>query len=192
MQRIEYLHNHDIIHRDIKPDNFLIGIKKQQNTVYAIDFGLAKKFQDTKTGQHIPYKDNKSLTGTARYASINTHVGIEQSRRDDLESLGFVLLYFLRGNLPWQGLNAKTKNEKYTLIKNKKVNTSFETLCKGFPNEFVTYFNYCHKLLFEEKPDYEYLKKLFRSLFEANSFTHDGLYDWVVLKKSLAEGNLYY
>lgn len=101
IQRIEFLHNNHFIHRDMKPDNFLVGINKKANLVYMIDYGLAKRFRDPKTGEHIPYRDNKSLTGTARYASVNTHLGIEQARRDDLESIGFILIYFLKGTLPW-------------------------------------------------------------------------------------------
>jgi len=101
VQRIEFLHNNHFIHRDMKPDNFLVGITKKAHMLYMIDFGLAKRFRDPKTGDHIPYRDNKSLTGTARYASVNTHLGIEQSRRDDLESIGFILVYFLKGTLPW-------------------------------------------------------------------------------------------
>jgi serine/threonine protein kinase len=101
IQRIEFLHNNHFIHRDMKPDNFLSGIGKKQHVINLIDFGLAKRFRDPKTGEHIPYRDNKSLTGTARYASVNTHLGIEQARRDDLESIGFILVYFLKGTLPW-------------------------------------------------------------------------------------------
>ena len=101
ISRLESMHNNNFIHRDMKPDNFLMGTKNKQGVVYMIDFGLSKRYRDPKTGSHIPYRDGKSLTGTARYASVNTHIGIEQSRRDDLESVGYILLYLLKGNLPW-------------------------------------------------------------------------------------------
>merc|ERR1719395_392242 len=104
--------------------------------VNCIDFGLAKKYRDPRTHQHIAYRENKNLTGTARYASINTHLGIEQSRRDDLESLGYVLMYFLRGSLPWPGLKAATKNQKYEKISERKIATPTDVLCKSFPTEF--------------------------------------------------------
>ena len=180
--RIEYVHSKSFIHRDIKPDNFLMGLGKKANQVNLIDFGLAKKYRDPKTYQHIPYRENKNLTGTARYASINTHLGIEQSRRDDLESLGYVLIYFLRGSLPWQGLKAATKKQKYEKISDKKMATPVEVLCKAFPPEFVTYFMYCRTQRFEDRPDYTYLRKLFRDLFVREGFQFDYVFDWTILK----------
>ncbi len=133
MSRVEYIQSRGFIHRDIKPDNFLIGLGKKSSLIYAIDFGLAKRYRDPKTNQHIPYRCNKSLTGTARYASLNTHMGVEQSRRDDLEGVCYVILYFLRGSLPWQGLAARNKVEKYKKIMESKMSTMPEVLCRGFP-----------------------------------------------------------
>ncbi|TMW99965.1 hypothetical protein EJD97_001607 [Solanum chilense] len=182
INRIEFVHSKSFLHRDIKPDNFLMGLGRRANQVYIIDFGLAKKYRDTSTHQHIPYRENKNLTGTARYASMNTHLGIEQSRRDDLESLGYVLMYFLRGSLPWQRLKAGTKKQKYDKISEKKVSTSIEALCRGYPTEFASYFHFCRSLRFEDKPDYAYLKRIFRDLFIREGFQFDYVFDWTILK----------
>ena len=179
--RVEYLHSKNFVHRDIKPDNFLTGLQRDSNTLYMIDFGLAKRFNEPKDRKHIPYKDNKSLTGTARYASLNSHLGVEQSRRDDLEAIGYVLMYFLRGSLPWQGLPAKGKREKYSKILDCKMNTAIEMLCNGFPHEFVEYLTYCRHLKFEERPDYSYLRSIFKELFCREGYEYDYLYDWTLL-----------
>ena len=133
IERLEYIHLRHFLHRDIKPDNFAMGRGQKSSLVYLIDFGLSRRYRDPKTNKHIPYKEGKSLTGTARYASIRTHQGIEQSRRDDLEGMMYVLIYFLRGSLPWQKLDAKTKEEKYNKIMELKISTSHEELCKGLP-----------------------------------------------------------
>ncbi|CAD8112001.1 unnamed protein product [Paramecium sonneborni] len=177
IQRIEYIHLNKFIHRDIKPDNFLIGLGQKAVRIYLLDFGLAKRYQ-TKEG-HILYKEGKSLTGTARYASINTHLGIEQSRRDDLESLGYVLMYLLRGQLPWQNMKANNQKDKYSKIMEKKLETSSDVLCKGFPIEMSQYLNYCKHLKFEEKPDYQYLRGLFKDAFKKIGFELDYKYDWI-------------
>jgi serine/threonine protein kinase len=187
ISRIEFIHGKNFIHRDVKPDNFLMGLGKKGNLVYAIDFGLAKKFRDNRTHQHIPYRENKNLTGTARYASINTHLGIEQSRRDDMEALGYIFMYFLKGAVPWQGLKAKTKAQKYEKISEKKLSTPVEELCKGTPTEFATYLNYCRSLRFEEKPDYAYLRQLIRNLFHRQGFSYDYVFDWNTIKESQAK-----
>lgn len=189
ISRIEYIHSRNFIHRDIKPDNFLMGIGKRGNQVNIIDFGLAKKYRDPKTHLHIPYRENKNLTGTARYTSINTHLGVEQARRDDLESLAYVLMYFLRGALPWQGLKAATKKQKYDRIMEKKMTTPTDLLCRGFPNEFGIFLNYTRALRFDDKPDYSYLRKLFRDLFVREGFQYDYVFDWSVQRGAPEDGS---
>ena len=161
LNRIENLHKHNYIHRDIKPENFLIGMQDKANIIYLIDFGLSKRFKNPKTHQHIPYREDRTLTGTARYVSINTHLGIEQSRRDDLESIGYVLVYFLKGVLPWQGLK---NGNRYARIMEKKLQIPTEILCYGLPEELIFYLNYCKSLRFEDRPDYDYLRGLFIKL----------------------------
>lgn len=138
LSRIQSVHERDMIYRDIKPDNFLIGRpgSAQENDIFVVDFGMAKFYRDKATKQHIPYRERKSLSGTARYMSINTHLGREQSRRDDLEALGHVFLYFLRGSLPWQGMKAQTNKQKYERIGEKKQTTGIRSLCEGFPSEY--------------------------------------------------------
>ncbi|KAJ6430222.1 hypothetical protein OIU84_021598 [Salix udensis] len=171
INRVEYMHSRGFLHRDIKPDNFLMGLGRKANQVYIIDYGLAKKYRDLQTHKHIPYRENKNLTGTARYASVNTHLGVEQSRRDDLESLGYVLMYFLRGSLPWQGLKAGTKKQKYDRISEKKMLTPTEVLCKNYPSEFTSYFHYCRSL-----------RDFFRDLFIREGYQFDYVFDWTILK----------
>ncbi|CAL8087787.1 unnamed protein product [Calicophoron daubneyi] len=180
--RIEYIHNKGLIHRDIKPDNFLMGIGPHCNRVFVVDFGLAKKYRDHRSRCHIPFRDDKNLTGTARYASINAHAGVEQSRRDDIESLGYVFMYFLRGHLPWQGLKANTKKQKYERIYEKKLATSPEQLCKGYAVEFEKYLHYARSLAFESPPDYLFLRGLFRRLFQCFNFALDYVFDWALLR----------
>lgn len=179
--RVQTIHEKNLIYRDIKPDNFLIGrpMTKAANTIHVVDFGMAKQYRDPKTKQHIPYRERKSLSGTARYMSINTHLGREQSRRDDLEALGHVFMYFLRGGLPWQGLKAATNKQKYEKIGEKKQSTPIKELCEGFPEEFGIYLNYVRKLGFEETPDYDFLRELLSKALHGE--VDDGVYDWMML-----------
>lgn len=229
LTRVQTIHEKNLIYRDIKPDNFLIGRSntKGANVVHVVDFGMAKQYRDPKTKQHIPYRERKSLSGTARYMSINTHLGrgvwrainsscqlssdlvlkcafdvTEQSRRDDLEALGHVFMYFLRGGLPWQGLKAATNKQKYEKIGEKKQTTPIKELCEGFPGrccadcspiwismlicissveEFAIYLNYVRKLGFEETPDYDFLRELLSKCLKNGGEAEDGMYDWMLL-----------
>ena len=175
---VEFFHTKNYIHRDIKPDNFVMGTGKNANKCYIIDYGLAKKYRDQTTHQHIPYIEGKSLTGTARYASVNALLGCEQSRRDDMEALAYVWIYLLKGSLPWMGVDGRTREAKYRNIAMSKKNTPIETLCSGLPSEFVVYLRAVRKLGFTEKPSYEMYRQLFRKLFMKNNFVYDYAYDW--------------
>ncbi|XP_036353649.2 casein kinase I-like [Ochotona princeps] len=204
ISRIEYLHAKNFIHRDIKPENFLMGTgcycqkclempigagnrtmttqDPTQDQLYLIDFGLVKQYRDDITKEHIPYQANKSFTGTARYASINAQRGIEQSRRDDLEAIGYILVYFNRGSLPWQGIKARTKQQSFEKIREMKIATPIEVLCQGVPEEFAIYLNYCRELGFDETPDYWYLRQLFRNLFKSLNLEFDHTFDWTLIR----------
>ncbi|KAI8992104.1 casein kinase I delta isoform [Mycotypha africana] len=190
LARIEYLHTKRYIHRDIKPDNFLMGLNSSNYLVNLIDFGLAKRYRDNKNA-HIPPKEGKSLTGTARYASVHTHLGKEQSRRDDLESLGYVLIYFYQGQLPWQGLKAKTKKQKYEMISELKRSIPLEELCKNMPREFVIYIDYTRKLTFEGQPNYNFLRDLFRTISLREGIKLDLVYDWTTRNNGNGSGYRY-
>ena len=164
LNRIEFIHSRHIIHRDIKPENFLIGKGKKMSTVYLCDFGLAKRFRDKRTGMHIPENNGKKFIGTATFASLYTHLGTEQSRRDDLESLAFILIYFCKGSLPWKTIKAKSNSEKQAKIIAKKMNISINDLCMGLPKEFSIFLQTIRDLFFDQKPDYDYLRGLLNKM----------------------------
>lgn len=198
ISRIKAIHEHDLIYRDIKPDNFLISeyqlvnknvkqitknAHQDPNLIYVVDFGMAKQYRDPRTKQHIPYRERKSLSGTARYMSINTHFGREQSRRDDLESLGHVFFYFLRGSLPWQGLKAPNSKLKYEKIGHtkQKIHPNDLLLNNSLPRQFATFLSYARGLKFDETPNYEYLVQLMDDVLADYNIVDDGHYDWMDL-----------
>ena len=186
---LEFIHEKHILHRDIKPDNFVMGLDELSNIVYLIDFGLAKKYRSMTTLIQYPMVKKNKLTGTARYASINALKGYEHSRRDDLESVGYILIYFLKGKLPWQGIHTKTKEEKYQKILEKKMEISSTELCDGIPNEFVEFLEYIKNLGYNEKPEYEMLRHLFDNIMEKNKFNYDYIYDWTTLEEKESRKN---
>ena len=173
------------IHRDIKAGNFLIGRGKNQHMIYMIDFGLANRYIDPNTLQHISYRSGKKLSGTARYASINTHLGMEQSRRDDLESLGYLMIYLLNGSLPWQTVVADNKEERVKKIGDIKFSTSLQSLCKELPEQIPAYLDYCRELQFTETPNYAKLHKLFKELLMKKGEFYDYKYDWTPKPEAL-------
>ena len=187
---LEYIHNHHIIHRDIKPDNFVMGLDDLSQYLYLLDFGLAKKYRSRTTLIQDPMVNKKKLTGTARYASINALRGYEQSRRDDLESVGYVLIYLMKGILPWQGLQAKTKEDRYKRILEQKVNTTSYDLCYGFPNEFERYVEYTKGLEYTEEPDYEMCRGLFMRVLRREKWKFDYIYDWTTKEEIKARKEL--
>ena len=192
VDRIEYIHSRKIIHRDIKPDNFVMGRGLKSHIVYVLDFGLSKKYWSSSHKCHIPFIDGKKLTGTARYASINALSGYEQSRRDDLESIGYIIMCFIRGSLPWQGLKINKKEDRYKKICEKKKSTSAKDLCSGFPSEFEKFVSYTRNLEFTEVPDYNYLRDLLKNVIKKSGSTIDFFYDWCTQKPNIKSDDIIY
>ena len=179
IERIEFIHSKYIIHRDIKPENFLLGYNNN-SIIYLIDFGMAKKYKSSRTGKHLKYSLTGRLFGTFKYLSYNASRGVEQSRRDDLESIGYMLVYLKNGKLPWKALNLKRKDAKkeYMHSVDIKKSTSPENICKNLPQEFAEYLRYCRNLGFEDEPDYNYLINLFKGLLIKMKENNDSNFTW--------------
>lgn len=160
---LKNVHNANIIHRDIKPNNFLFN--KECTKLMIIDFGLSKKY--IIEGEHMPFRKGRSLIGTARYASINMHFGIEPSRRDDLESFGYMLVYLYKKKLPWQGIKPVKGKDQISMIGDVKITTSLSSLCKDMPICFMKHIEYCRELKFDSEPDYGHLINLFETTIKS-------------------------
>jgi casein kinase 1/casein kinase 1 epsilon len=174
---LQYIHSNGYIHRDLKPENFVIGGNgTEKSKLFCIDFGLAKKFIK-KDGTHIDFCDKKKFCGTAKFASIAAHENCEQSRKDDLEGIAYILVYLYKGKLPWQGIKTKDKKKRYKLIYDEKMKHTPEELCKGMPREFIVFLNYIKTLSFDEKPPYSSFKKMFTKLYDRMDY-NDTQFEW--------------
>ena len=181
LQRIEFIHSRNFVHRDITPENFACGNEEMQKEkiIYIFDFGLSKRYRDPKTGLHINYKDNAGIIGCIRYCSINALLGLEQGRRDDMEAIGYMLVYFMKGKLPWQGIKAKNMKDKFRKLKERKLETTVKELCTGLPDEFQQFLSYAREIQFEDKPDYHLMRRLLKQCADKNKIKFDGKFDWI-------------
>ena len=181
LERVEHMHSKNFIHRDIKPDNMMMGLGEASNILHMIDFGISRLVVDPKTGRHIPFVRGKNLIGTCRYVSVNSHMGHELSRRDDLITVGYVMINFLTGSLPWQGMPLSKNSHKYRRIGEAKNQHSNNKLCKDCPKQFVTYMNYVMSLRFEQGADFNFMKQLvIEAAVDANIDLHDNVFDWSI------------
>ncbi|GAW01078.1 kinase-like protein [Lentinula edodes] len=184
LDRLEYVHSRGVLHRDVKPANFVMS-RTTPSIVNIIDFGLAKRYRQPLNGEHIPYSQHPDAlhgVGTSLYASLNTHFGVETGRRDDLESLAYMLIGFVRGGLPWRKVRATVDpppnwpskewnpiTQTWNLIREEKVKAEV-ALLTGLPEEFGVLYRYARTLQFTDLPDYEGLRQLFRGLAEREGF----------------------
>jgi len=178
LQRLEYLHSCGFLHCDLKPANLAIGYGDKSHIIYLMDYGLCVPYKDLKTGEHKPFKEGKTLKGNMRFASANAQLGAEQSRRDDLESLFYMLVYLYQGRFPWDEETCLNKAENYLHVMENKMSFPPELLCKGLPDEFLSFLTYCKELSFKEKPEYDYLKGLILMAMKKSGLVYDFRFDW--------------
>ena len=178
ISRLESVHNKGIIHCDIKPENFCVGLRDKR-IIYLIDFGISKKYRSDRTKKHIQFNITKTMCGTARYASMNALSGLQLSRRDDLESLSYMILYFLTKKLPWQGITAKSLATRYKKIYEKKSELEKWDKFLSLPRQIQNFIKYCRNLGFSEDPNYKLMKNFFYDLMKQNEFVDDKNFSWI-------------
>ena len=183
IDRIQYIHSKNIIHQDIKPENFLVG-NPDTSIIYIIDFGISKKFRSSRTGKHINFSKNNKFNGTFNFSSIHSMKGIEMTRRDDLESIGYMLIYLIKGKLPWSKYERGELGERFKNIFNMKYNIMNSKLCEMLPFEFCQYMDYVKSLKFDEEPNYIYLRNLFLSILDKMNEKYDLKFSWIKNKKT--------
>lgn len=160
---LEYIHSHNYVHSDIKLQNILVGRGALQKTVFVVDFGIAREYWNSETQTYMPFRQGRRLTGTPAFASINNHLGVVPGRRDDLESLVYMLIYFICGSLPW--LTSDYEKLSSSSILAHKVDTTIKVLCLGIPSKITTMLIYSCNLAFSEDPDYDYLRSLLHGVY---------------------------
>jgi serine/threonine protein kinase len=184
IDRIQFIHSKNIVHQDIKPENFLVG-NPNSSIIYIIDFGLSKKYRSSRTGKHISFSKTKKFNGTLKFSSINCMKGIEMTRRDDLESTGYMLIYLIRGNLPWSQFENNNLGESFEKTYQMKSTITNQELCKYLPKEFCYYMDYVKSLKFEENPNYLYLRSLFFSILDKMNDKYDLKFSWIKNTKDI-------
>lgn len=180
IDRLEHIHNKHLIHRDIKPENFVFGLGENENTLYMIDFGLAEQYRSSKTHLQLPFKTEEGFTGTRTYSSIFAMLECRQSRKDDMESFGYILLYLLKGSLPWGRLEIEDEEEKWKQTLQMKLFLNVKESFKGFPSQFEEIFNYVRGLLYIEDPNYNYIRSLLNEIANEQNFKLDYQWDWKI------------
>ncbi|CAD8196950.1 unnamed protein product [Paramecium octaurelia] len=182
---LKNIHSKSILHRDLKPENLMY----HQRQVYIVDFGISKMYRDSNQ-KHIPFRDGRPFVGTTRYAPIAAHKGHELSRKDDLETLIYILVLFLKGVLPWQNQILQNNKEKQKLIGEKKIKLSSTEICQDLPIEFQKALDHIKSLGFSVEPDYDYLINLFRKLGQRHGFEYDNLFDWCKEEEIIAQAKM--
>ncbi|CAK92946.1 unnamed protein product (macronuclear) [Paramecium tetraurelia] len=174
---LERIHNKGVVHRDLKPENILFGIEDESSKIYVVDFGISKIYRDAQ-GNILPFRDNASFIGTTRYASIAAHKGHELSRKDDIESLIYVLLYFMKGQLPWQNMQNVSDEERTVKVGEMKMNMDPRELCKDVPIEFAKILEYLKQLQYNSDPNYYFVYHQFEKAAENQGIQLDNIFDW--------------